>query len=101
MAVGRARARELCTHAASACCQKNNVGARARPPPTRQLVYLFRRVPEGFKVLQEGKARILQKGNDVFYNEAQVRARKRRRECARKQKKPVDQTHLFGTVCFA
>jgi hypothetical protein len=30
-------------------------------------------VPEGFKVLQEGKARILQKGNDVFYNEAQVR----------------------------
>ena len=63
MAVGRARARELCTHAASACCQKNNVGARARPPPTRQLVYLFRRVPEGFKVLQEGKARILQKGN--------------------------------------
>ncbi|KXZ45265.1 hypothetical protein GPECTOR_56g361 [Gonium pectorale] len=29
-------------------------------------------IPEGYKVLQEGRAKILQKGNDVFYNEAQV-----------------------------
>ena len=29
-------------------------------------------MPEGYKVLKEGQARILQKGNDVFYNEAQV-----------------------------
>lgn len=28
--------------------------------------------PEGFTVLQEGKARILQRENDVFYNKAQV-----------------------------
>ena len=28
--------------------------------------------PEGFTVLQEGKARILQRANDVFYNKAQV-----------------------------
>eukprot|EP00195_Chlamydomonas_chlamydogama_P004170 CAMPEP_0202922836 /NCGR_PEP_ID=MMETSP1392-20130828/78133_1 /ASSEMBLY_ACC=CAM_ASM_000868 /TAXON_ID=225041 /ORGANISM="Chlamydomonas chlamydogama, Strain SAG 11-48b" /LENGTH=576 /DNA_ID=CAMNT_0049616487 /DNA_START=1623 /DNA_END=3353 /DNA_ORIENTATION=+ len=31
-----------------------------------------KRVPDGFKVLTEGKASILQRGNDVFYNEAQV-----------------------------
>lgn len=29
-------------------------------------------MPEGYKVLQEGKAKILQHGNDVFYNNAQV-----------------------------
>ncbi|GFR46050.1 hypothetical protein Agub_g7520, partial [Astrephomene gubernaculifera] len=29
-------------------------------------------IPEGYKILQEGKARILKKGNEVFYNEAQV-----------------------------
>ena len=29
-------------------------------------------VPEGFRVFKEGMASILQKGNDVFYNEAQV-----------------------------
>ena len=28
--------------------------------------------PEGYTVLQEGKARILQQANDVFYNKAQV-----------------------------
>ena len=31
-----------------------------------------REVPEGYTVLREGKAAILQKGNDVFYNPAQV-----------------------------
>lgn len=35
-------------------------------------------VPEGFKILREGKAKILQKGNDVFYNEAQVRGQGQR-----------------------
>jgi hypothetical protein len=30
-------------------------------------------IPEGYKILKEGKASILQKGNEVFYNEAQVR----------------------------
>ncbi|KAG2433178.1 hypothetical protein HYH02_012720 [Chlamydomonas schloesseri] len=29
-------------------------------------------IPEGYKVLQEGQAKILHKGNEVFYNEAQV-----------------------------
>lgn len=29
-------------------------------------------MPEGYKVLKEGQASILQRGNDVFYNEAQV-----------------------------
>ena len=29
-------------------------------------------VPEGYKVMKEGMASILMKGNDVFYNEAQV-----------------------------
>ncbi|GLC42577.1 hypothetical protein PLESTB_001115800 [Pleodorina starrii] len=29
-------------------------------------------IPEGYKILKEGKASILQKGNEVFYNEAQV-----------------------------
>ncbi|KAG2487113.1 hypothetical protein HYH03_014226 [Edaphochlamys debaryana] len=29
-------------------------------------------IPPGYKVLQEGQAKILQKGNEVFYNEAQV-----------------------------
>lgn len=29
--------------------------------------------PEGYKTLTEGKACILHKGNDVFYNPAQVR----------------------------
>lgn len=32
-----------------------------------------REVPEGYKVLTEGKGSILQKGNDVFYNPAQAR----------------------------
>ena len=32
-----------------------------------------RDVPEGYKVLTEGKGSILQKGNDVFYNPAQAR----------------------------
>lgn len=32
-----------------------------------------REVPEGYKVLIEGKGSILQKGNDVFYNPAQAR----------------------------
>ena len=31
-----------------------------------------RSVPEGYKVLTEGQASILQKGNDVFYNPAQA-----------------------------
>lgn len=31
-----------------------------------------REVPDGYKVLTEGKGSILQKGNDVFYNPAQV-----------------------------
>ena len=30
-------------------------------------------IPEGHSVLKEGMASILQRGNDVFYNEAQVR----------------------------
>jgi hypothetical protein len=34
-------------------------------------VYL-RIVPEGYCVMKEGMASILQKGNDVFYNKAQV-----------------------------
>lgn len=33
----------------------------------------FREVPEGFTARTEGKATILQHGNDVFYNPAQVR----------------------------
>ena len=32
-----------------------------------------REVPDGYKVLTEGKGSILQKGNDVFYNPAQAR----------------------------
>ncbi len=31
-----------------------------------------RLVPDGYKVLTEGKGSILQKGNDVFYNPAQA-----------------------------
>ena len=31
-----------------------------------------RQIPEGYKVLTEGKGSILQKGNDVFYNPAQA-----------------------------
>ena len=31
-----------------------------------------RPVPDGYKVLTEGKGSILQKGNDVFYNPAQA-----------------------------
>ena len=31
-----------------------------------------REVPEGYKVLTEGKGSILQQGNEVFYNPAQV-----------------------------
>lgn len=33
-----------------------------------------RPVPEGYTKLTEGKASILQKGNDVFYNPAQVQS---------------------------
>ncbi len=31
-------------------------------------------VPDGYKVLKEGAASVLLRGNDVFYNEAQVRS---------------------------
>ncbi|KIY95465.1 hypothetical protein MNEG_12497 [Monoraphidium neglectum] len=36
---------------------------------------------DGRKVLQEGAARILMKGNEVFYNEAQVRGSGGGRRC--------------------
>ena len=39
-----------------------------RPPANS----LRRQVPEGFKVLKEGRASILQRANDVFFNPAQV-----------------------------
>ncbi len=39
---------------------------------TASQMRLCRAVPEGYRVLREGKAAILQKGNDVFYNPAQV-----------------------------
>lgn len=35
-------------------------------------VGVCREVPDGYTVLREGAASILQKGNDVFYNPAQV-----------------------------
>jgi hypothetical protein len=35
---------------------------------------MCRPVPEGFKAQTEGQATILQQGNEVFYNPAQVRA---------------------------
>ena len=34
---------------------------------------IHREIPEGYASRTEGKATILQKGNEVFYNEAQVR----------------------------
>lgn len=40
--------------------------------PTTEDVEKTVAAPEGFSVLQEGKARILQRENDVFYNKAQV-----------------------------
>jgi tRNA G26 N,N-dimethylase Trm1 len=33
---------------------------------------LFRDIPDGFSSVTEGKATILQQGNSVFYNKAQV-----------------------------
>lgn len=39
-------------------------------------------VPEGYTTIQEGSARILQRGNEVFYNPVQVR-----RDAARRKKR--------------
>jgi hypothetical protein len=49
-------------------CMRLHVGPHILFPPS----FANHRVPPGYRVLKEGMASILQKGNDVFYNEAQV-----------------------------
>lgn len=47
-------------------------GDNVAPSPSAVSAPTKHEIPEGYKILKEGKASILQKGNDVFYNEAQV-----------------------------
>ena len=51
-------------------------------------------MPEGYTTIQEGSARILQRGNEVFYNPVQVRRAHREKGDARVRKGSGGQTRV-------
>jgi hypothetical protein len=61
----------LARAAAFARCRRRRLTADGPTNPNLSPSPLHTR--SGHKVLQEGQAKILMKGNEVFYNEAQVR----------------------------
>jgi hypothetical protein len=55
------------------CSRPLSPSPHSAAPPPEPTAITPGIVPEGYTTIQEGSARILQRGNEVFYNPVQVR----------------------------